>query len=291
MKLLHRSIAIALMMGGLLFAQTEKLEFTVASVKQNKSDADANSNFPLGPGAVYVPNGGLFSASGYPLAIYIAFAYKLMGNDLQALVPQLPGWATTDRYDIQARAEGNPSKDQMRLMMRSLLADRFKMAVHYDSREVPIFALVLIKPEKLGPQIHPHTGDAPCPTEASAVTPNQPLAGGLPPLCGGIFGMPPSVPGRQRAAARNVAMSLIATSLTGAADLGRPVVDRTGLTGMFDFSFEWAPELPPGADLAPDQIGPTFLEALKEQFGMRLESTKDRVDVFVVDHVERPSEN
>ena len=133
-----KSIATALMTVGLFEAQlfeaqlitaqaqtnTEKMEFDVASVKQNKSDGASISNFPLGPGAVYVPNGGLFSATGFPLATYIAFAYKLTGNDAQSLPSQLPGWATTDRFDIQARVQGNPSKDQMRLMMRSLLGDR-----------------------------------------------------------------------------------------------------------------------------------------------------------------------
>jgi uncharacterized protein (TIGR03435 family) len=304
-----RSIAIGLMtVGSIVYSQTqtntEKVEFDAASVKLNKSDGAPNSNFPLGPGAVYTPNGGLFSATGFPLITYIAFAYKLTGNDGQSLPSQLPGWATTDRFDIQARAQGNPSKDQMRLMMRSLLGDRFKLAIHYETREVAALALVLLKPEKTGPQLRPHAGDEPCPTEApppsaaaSAQTPapNLTLANGLPALCGGIFGMPSSVPGRQRAAARNVTMGLIASLLPGAGNLGRLVVDRTGLTGTFDFSLEWTPELngplPPGVDFEPDPSGPTFLDALKEQLGLKLEATKGRVEVFVVDHVERPSEN
>ncbi len=300
-----KSIATALLaVGSIIYAQSpasiERMEFDVASVKQNKSDAAATSNFPLGPGAVYIPNGGLLSATGYPLISYIGFAYKLSNNDVQSLLSQLPGWATTDRFDIQARAQGNPSKDQMRLMMRSLLGDRFKLTIHYETREVPALALVLVKPEKTGPKLQPHTGDAPCPTEApppSAQTgsPVPTLANGLPALCGGIFGMPSSVPGRQRAAARNVTMGLIANLLPGPGNLGRPVVDHTGLTGTFDFSLEWSPELnaplPPGVDFEPDQSGPTFVDALKEQLGLKLESTKGRVEVFVIDHVERPSEN
>jgi uncharacterized protein (TIGR03435 family) len=90
-------------------------------------------------------------------------------------------------------------------------------------------------------------------------------------------------------------MGLIASLLPGAGNLGRLVVDRTGLTGTFDFSLEWTPELngplPPGVDFEPDPSGPTFLDALKEQLGLKLEATKGRVEVFVVDHVERPSEN
>jgi uncharacterized protein (TIGR03435 family) len=294
-------VAISLMTVGWLNAQSktsaQKMEFDVASVKPNKSDVPSNSNFPLGPGAVYVPNGGFFSATGFPLVTYIAFAYKLMANDNQSLLSELPAWAATDRFDIQARAQGDPSKDQMRLMMRALLQDRFKLTVHNETREVPALALLPLKPDQTGPQLQRHTGDAPCPTDAtpSPGAPNPILANGLPVLCGGIFGMPASVPGRVRAAARSVPMGLIATSLTGAGNLGRPVVDRTGLSGTFDFSLEWTPELngptPPGVDFAPDQTGPSFVEALKEQLGLKLESTKAPIEVFVVDHVERPGEN
>ncbi len=292
-----RFVAITLMTVGWLNAQsqtsTERMEFDVASVKQNKSDSPSNSNFPLGPGAVYVPNGGFLSATGFPLITYIAFAYKLMGNDFQSLQSELPAWAATDRFDIQARAHGDPTKDQMRLMMRALLEDRFKLAVHNETREVAALALLLLKPDKTGPQLQRHTGDAPCPTDATTAPGQAPLANGLPVLCGGIFGTPASVPGRVRAAARSVPMGLIATSLTGAGNLGRPVVDHTGLSGTFDFSLEWTPEIngPAPADFTPDQSGPTFVEALKEQLGLKLESTKAPIEVFVVDHVERPSEN
>ena len=88
-------------------------------------------------------------------------------------------------------------------------------------------------------------------------------------------------------------IGLIADILTGPGNLGRPVLDKTGLTGTFDFTIEWTPELngllPP--DVEPDPSGPTFLEALKEQLGLKLDSQKGPVDVIVVDHVEHPSEN
>src|SRR5579872_793820 len=133
-------------------AQPGRLAFDVASVKSNKSDAPPDSNFPLNSGDFYTPNGGLFSARNFPLVTYIFFAYKLQGNQGQSLVQQLPGWVMTDRFDIQARAEGNPTKDQMRLMMRSLLAERFKFAVHTETREVPEIAFVLARPGSTGPQ-------------------------------------------------------------------------------------------------------------------------------------------
>jgi uncharacterized protein (TIGR03435 family) len=270
----------------------------------NKSGNPATANFPLGPGDVYVPNGGLFSAIGFPLVTYLFFAYKVIGNQGQYLLPQLPGWATTDRFDIQARAEGNPGKDQMRMMMRSLLADRFKLAVHTESREVPVLAFVLAKPGKTGQQLQPHPPDSPCPTNAppapvpaSANTPPPPLTveGGFPAFCNGIFALPPSVPGRSRLGARNVTLKFLADSLSAGANRGRPMIDRTGLSGTFDFILEYTPEIvgpvPPGAVSEPDTSGPSLEEALREQLGIKWESAKNSIDVLVVDHVERPSEN
>src|ERR1700677_2389672 len=86
-------------------------EFEVASVKPNKSDAPPSSNNPLGPGNVYSPYGGFFRATNFPLYAYILFAYKIMGNQEQFLRSQMPGWVVTDRFDIEARAEGDPDKD------------------------------------------------------------------------------------------------------------------------------------------------------------------------------------
>ncbi len=102
----------------------------------------------MGPGDVFTPNGGYFTATNYPLVTYISFAYKLMGNQAQFLRPQLPGWVTTERFDIQARAEGNPGKDEMRLMMRSLSPgpSALSFANQHESREVPPPAMVFAKP-------------------------------------------------------------------------------------------------------------------------------------------------
>ncbi len=271
------------------------LKFDVASVKPNKSNEPPYSNFPLGPGDVYVRNGGYFSATNLPLVTYIVFAYKIMGNMAQYLIPQLPDWTKTEKFDIQARAEGDPGKDQMRMMMRSLLADRFKMAVHYENRELPVFAFVLVKSGKTGPQLQPHPAEAPCPTEpASTSTPA--ILNGTPQFCNGIYPLPPSMPGRLHFGARNVTVGFIADTFSAGANLGRPMVDQTGLTGKFDFSLEWALDvrgtnIPAGTDSQPDPTAPTFEEALRDQLGIKLQSTKASVSVLVIDHVERPSEN
>ena len=228
-----------------------KATFDVASVKQNKSGRfpagdPPTTNVLLGSGDIYSPNGGLLSATNYPLTSYIQFAYKLPANQMLSLFPQLPKWATTERFDIQARAQGNPTKNQMRLMMQALLADRFKLAIHTESRQLPVFALVLVKPGKFGPQLRPHLDDPPCAPQL-VVGSGDTIAGGYPSACGGIIPIEPSKDGDMRLAARNVTLALAASTLTGYGNLNRPVLDRTGLTGTFDFFFEYALDLSPEA--------------------------------------------
>jgi bla regulator protein blaR1 len=137
-----------------------KTSFDVASVKPGS--APRIPDFPLDNGNAKTP-GGRFSTS-LPLLIYIAFAYKLPPNEEQtrAMLAHLPKWSG-GLFEIEARAKGNPTKDQMRLMMQSLLADRFKLAVHFETREEPDHALTSIKPGKTGPKLRPHAEGPPCP--------------------------------------------------------------------------------------------------------------------------------
>ncbi len=290
-----RKAALCVSWAALLNAQSPqpRAAFDVASVKPNKSSDRPNSNFPLGPGDAYTPNGGFFSATGFPLITYIAFAYKLTGPQGQGILDRAPGWVVEERFDIQAKVAGNPGKEQMRLLMRSLLADRFKLAMHEDSRQVPVAALVVAKEKKLGPQIQRHPADSPCPLDAppAGISPDP----RFPLLCGGLLQMQPSVPGRLRFAGRNVTLEFIAKNLSAGNNSGRPMVDRTGLSGAFDFNLEWTPETrgpaPPGAEAQFDQSGPTFEEALRDQLGLKLESQKGAISVWVLDHAERPSGN
>ena len=139
-----------------------RMAFDVASVKAATANVSESSRFPLGPGDAYAP-GGLFSATSQPLIVYLRFAYKLSQSGLLGL----PAWIYTDRFDIEARAPGNPTKDQVRLMMQSLLAERFKMRTHVEREMKPAFNLVLLKSGKTGPQLQPHSEDDSCATEAA----------------------------------------------------------------------------------------------------------------------------
>jgi uncharacterized protein (TIGR03435 family) len=282
-------------------AAGSKMAFESASVQQNTTAPPRAMffNFPLGPGDVYMPTGGIFRARNLPIANYIFFAYKITPNQEKFLLSQLPAWAIVDRFDIDAKAAGDPTKDQMRLMMQSLLAERFKLAAHFESRQVPVFALLVDKPGQLGPLLQRHPEDSPCPTTSFVpspppTAPAQALDTRFPETCGGILSMVPSAPGRVRGGARNVPMDLIASSMAGSeTGTDRPVVDRTELTGRFDFAIEFVPQGPPSVrtNSQSDPSGPTFAEALKEQLGLRLESQTTPVNFLAIDLIDQLSPN
>ena len=279
-----------------------KMAFDTATVIHNTARSSlTGSDFPLGPGDVYNATGGRFGAKNMLLITYIFFAYKITNNQEQFLLSQLPKWVITDRFDIQAKVQGNPTKDQMRLMMQALLADRFRLAVHYETRQVPVYALLVDQAGKLGPLLQKHADDSVCP-EVSLIpspapaAPPQAFDRRFPAPCGGIVGMVPSAPGRLRSGARNVPMKLIASSLTGSlTGVDRPVLDKTNLSGMFDFAVEFTPQYsadsPLGPNFQPDPSGPTFVQALKEQLGLTLEAQMGPEDFLIIDYIEEPLPN
>jgi bla regulator protein blaR1 len=274
-----------------------KQAFETVSVSQNTTASEtSNMNVPLGPGDIYPPNGGVFSATNVPLISYIYFAYDLSGAQFQLLLPHLPNWVIRDRFDIHARTNGNPTKNQIRLMMQTLLADRFKLKAHYETRQLPVLALVLDRPGKTGPQLLAHPSDASCQDASSGSTPASTLPSGLPTDCGGIVGLPSNASGRLRVGARNVPMGLLAATLPQIGNLDRAVVDKTGLDGSFDFTFEWTPQhtgLAPTLEHLPERLsepGSTFVEDLKEQLGLKLEPQNGPVEVFFLDNAEKPAE-
>jgi uncharacterized protein (TIGR03435 family) len=287
-------IAFAIL-GRVLLAQTavKRLEFEVASVHENKTGEAPYSNFPLGPGPQFDAKGGLLAAKDMLLLQYVVFAYKPDMFQIQEFRAKLPDWARTTRFDIEARADGSPTKDDMRLMMQSLLEERFHMAVHRDTREEPAYAVVLAKPGVLGPRLKPHSADDPdCAKTSFAKT----AAGAYPVACGANASIVPETPGDFAVAGYNVTMDAIAPALGGTANLtDRRVVDQTGLTGTYDYTLEFAPEAALSArpdasdDLGPG--GPTFTEAVKNQLGLKLVPQKLPTEVIVIDHLERPTEN
>jgi uncharacterized protein (TIGR03435 family) len=268
--------------------------FDVASVKANKA-GDSRTMFQFQPG-------GRFKAINVPLRNLIAMAYSTPLPFPDFLITGGPKWIESERFDVIAKAAGDPQAGpngpppEMFLMLRSLLAERFQLAVHRETKEEPIYTLVMARSDgKLGPQMHASA------TDCAALMAAARARGGAPP--------PPPAPGeRPPCGARMFPGNFSAGSTTilqltnGLSRLvSRTVVDRTGLTGSFDLDLQWTPDQmpqgredrPPGAPPLPaiDPNGPSIFTAVQEQLGLKLESTKGPVDVLVIDRVEHPTED
>jgi uncharacterized protein (TIGR03435 family) len=275
-----------------------RLAFDVASVKQHKPGLRDDATFSPGVGAEDpdARNGGYFSATNQELAAFILFAFKMPTSQYLAVRNQLPDWAQTERFDIQARAHGNPTKDQMRVMMQSLLADRFRLAIHTGKGQAQVYFLEPADAGKLGPHLRPHDSQAQCP-DAPDARPTATISGGFPMSCGEVVRLQPTVSGDERFAARDVGMGSVATLANDMFTMGRldrPVINRTGLSGTFDFNLEFVPTAtapPPPGGAPSDSMGKGLPQALKRQLGLKLVPAQGLEDMFVIDHVERPSEN
>jgi len=220
---------------------------------------------PTDPGntqlRISVP-GNRVEAEAFTVKDLIAFAYQV---DRSQVVAEAQ-WAGSERYNISGKREaaGKPTLDEIRLMLQTLLADRWQLNVHRETREMPVFVLTA---GKGGPKMTKRTeGDGGEPTQMV-------LQGGA------------KLPGR------NVSMKELA-GLLQAMVLDRPVLDKTGLTGNFDFNLAWRPEPGElggkGGTAGSDPNAPDIFAAVQEQLGLRLESQKELAEVIVVDRVERP---
>ena len=244
------------------------------------------------------PSGGTFHADD-PVWVLIQFAYKLNADQGRILRDSLPKWATGDpfaptseSYSIGAKSElPNPTKDQFRLMVQSLLADRFHVQVHFEMKDLPVLALSLQKPGALGPKLLPHEKGPPC--DAVVTISAERVPSFFPITCGEFAIRPGPTGGRMVLwGSRDTTMDLLAAHLNDRGGVGKPVVDRSGLNGRYDFTMEWTMEaLQVSTPEPPDTPVTTFLEALKDQLGMKLEPARAAVRVLVVDSLERPTEN
>ena len=284
-----------------------KLSFDAASVKRNVSGPQAGmtSNAFWGPDRK--PPNGLLTGTNLPLAVYVAFAYKLDNVQMRTVLDQMPNWTRHTFYDIEARPVGTDlTRDQVRLMMQSLLADRFKLAVHFETKDGPAYALVSTKAGRLGSQMRSYPDGFPC-SDVPRVTGGRGGPGAIVPTvdngrfpasCGQIDSMTATEPGAIRQGGRDVSMHSIVDWIRNFANLDRPLIDRTGLSGMFDVSVESEVPLPStGATgvAAPTErastVAANFLAAVNDQLGLKLQSVTAPVATLIVDHVEQPSPN
>jgi uncharacterized protein (TIGR03435 family) len=261
-----------------------KMVFEVASIKTADPEKFTPPTFPLNSDDFFgVTNPhGRFVAQ-FPVSAYIGFAYKLRpSREQSAVYARLPKWVSTDQYAINAQAEGSPTKDQMRLMMQSLLADRFKLTVHLERQEAQVIALVLDKPGKTGAKLYPHSDGPPC--DVSDLPSDF-----FPATCDQVWAI--DKPNSQiLMGGRNMTMDQIAANFSPlSAYFAQSVVNQTGLEGRFDFTIQWTRESNNTA--LPDPLATTLREAMQDQLGLKLKSTKASIDILVVDHIERPTEN
>jgi uncharacterized protein (TIGR03435 family) len=263
-------------------AQRPPLAFDTASVKPNKSGAEQRY--------IRLDPGGGVTVVNMQLRELITWAYQVQSFQLDGG----PDWIATDRFDMVAKpAREVPSKvtgeDPPRMMMRTLLAERFKLAMHKETKDLPIFEMVLAKPDgKLGPQLRPAAVD--CAAQAAARAGAPPPAPSGPPGPGSCFMNmnPVSVRGG------GVTLATLANILERA--VGRLVIDRTGLTGNWDLEVKYTPErsqLPPGVEppVPIDWNGPSLFTAIEEQLGLKLRPARGPVEVLVIDLVQQPTPN
>jgi uncharacterized protein (TIGR03435 family) len=266
-------------------ARLGPMSFEVASVKQNVTGGNA-IRFGIQPG-------GRFNAVNAPARELLRFAYLVQNFQ----IVEAPSWVDDDRYDVAAKAEGDippvaPGQlGPLQMMMRSLLAERFKLVAREETRDMPMYELVVNRPDgQLGPQITKST------TDCQALMAGARRGGGPPPglnpgerpVCGMRFGF-----GELRAG--SASMRELAQLLSGQTE--RFVVDRTGLTDRYDFDLTFTPDRlpqggppPAGVQLpAIDPNGPSIFTALQEQLGLKLEATRGPVPVLVVERIERPT--
>jgi uncharacterized protein (TIGR03435 family) len=252
--------------------------FEVASIKLNTTAtiplSAAHLAFLRGAGAGNARD-GRFRAVGdlaaMPVSVLIQIAYNV--NDLQ--LEGGPSWVRSDRYEVDARAEGSATLEQMRPMLQSLLADRFKLTLRRETRQLPVYDLL---PDRGGLKIMPMK-------EGSCLPADHAIPFGPLNTCGGLR--------RQRAPERHVleAIGIPMTKLVEllSDDVGRVVIDKTGLTNLFSFRLEFAPV---ALQVAPaDSSVPPLFGALQEQLGLRLEAARAPVEVLVIESVERPTPN
>jgi uncharacterized protein (TIGR03435 family) len=294
------AVAILLMAAayGLFGQSDEHPRFAVASIKPAPPVVGDPTHSPMGGG--YRP-GGRFTSTNMSLKLLIQFAYAnhddaRSGHWLPLMASQViggPAWIDTPGYNIEAKPEGNTDPKHTWLMVETLLADRFKLALHRETREVPVFNLTLAKS---GPKL-PAAKEAECMSIAPGEPPRH-VPGKVD--CGYVSG-PGSAgnPGHLTIGGRKVHVADLVRELTLVLD--RPVLDKTGFTGEFDLNLSFRPdEALQGSGFWPsdptarppiDSNIPNIFAAMEEQLGLKIVAGKGPVEVLVVDHAERPTAN
>jgi uncharacterized protein (TIGR03435 family) len=234
-----------------LNAQTTKFAYDAVTIKP---DPDGHAFFKLSPDS--------FSMGGMPAWVLIRSAYGVL---MEGQVEGLPGWAKTEPIAVEAKMDADTTRalrklppmeqwKQMQLMLQAMLADRFALKAHRETKDLPIYELTVAKGGSKMKQTAPDTSGG-----------NANYASG-------------------KVTAHEISIESLAANLSFA--VGKVIANKTGLEGGYDFTLDYAPD---GADASDPR--PSIFTALEEQLGLKLEPARGPVDVIVVDHIERPTEN
>lgn len=293
----------------LVYGQGTKLEFEVASIKP--------SVMPSGRGVIRIgPPGGPGSADPGRVNYTFSTIRDLMVNAYEVKRYQVsggPNWLDSERFDIVAKVPEGATKEQVRVMLQNLLAERFKLALHRETKELPIYALAV---SGKGPRLKPSTAEE---MSSPPPLPPPPGKGGLKIGSDGCPETPPMPAGRTGnfmimtptgacMISNGQTLEGLATQLSNQFD--RPVIDQTGLKGKYDFKLRYDPSSTPGGRGGPmmgammkdggppdhmasdEDQPPSIFNALQEQLGLKLEAKRGSVELLVIEHVEKtPSEN
>ena len=267
-------------LGQILHATGPRPAFEVATIKPSKPDETVS-------GMRFSEGGHVFVTTNATLRDLIQEGYNVKST---SQILGASGWMTTEKFDVEARLEDadfthladmamEMKIDQIRLMVQSLLAERFGLKLDSSTRTSSFFELVQARGgSKLRPSVM-------APADPNGINVVHPVAG--PTL---------ARKGRGKLEATGVSMALLDDTISRMPELGADggftigdlVVDKTGLTGSFDWSLNWTPA---GSDAEQDASGPSLFTALQEQLGLKLQRTKGPVEVLVIQHVDRPSAN
>jgi len=271
MRASHRLTLLAAIVAAsaVLHAQSGEPSFDAVSIKRNTSASRSSS--------MGLSNGLAFNMTNVAMLAAVSQAYPVKNQEIVGA----PDWLRTDRYDVVAKAPGKPTDDEVRAMLRTMLKERLRLAVHIEQRDVPVYALVVVRTGYNG--LKPFTQDcdairAARETAVKSGTPPAPPALGTAPPCGYSWSTAIYSGG--------ITMETVASMLGGIA--GRAILDRTGLTGRYEFTLRFAP---PGATTTQPDDPPDLFTALQEQLGLKLDAQRAPLDTLIIDHVERPDEN
>lgn len=286
--------AVIILFRGSVFCQQNDIKFEVASVRRSteSTSTPANSGWRGGPGT---PDPERFTVTNLPLMNLLLKAYGIQRYQISG-----PDWLGSTRFHLEAKVAPGTTEAQLNVMIQNLLAERFNLTFHHETKEMAVYALTVASK---GPKLQDADMNVPPSSVREPGSPpptiGEPDSVGFPQIPSGR----PIMLGRMtngimRWTGKVQSLANLAAFLGG--ELERPVLDKTGLNGRYDFTLAYSrdglrpmgPAAAPGAPSADPSGGPSLFKAVQEQLGLRLDPKKDGVDILVLDHIDKvPTEN